>query len=150
MLSLIPHVPAFLEFIILLAAAVGGFIALKKSVYNPIKKFSNRVNSGMDTLLGYPAVHDPGSGKELKPPTPPLALRVDTLEEAMNRLLALQEKQVGFNERLLNLEQWRKEHQEFSEAKWQSVHDENVTWQKEHEAVHLLSHETAQQIKRTD
>lgn len=150
MLSLIPYVPALLEFIILLAAAVAGFITLKKTVYNPLREFSNKVNSGMDTLLGYPAVLDPGSGKELKAPTPPLALRVDSLEEAMNRLLDLQEKQIGFSERLLDLENWRKEHMQWSEATIKQVQENTISWQKEHEVVHLLSHETAQEIKRTN
>lgn len=87
MLNVIGSVPGILEFIVLLAAAVGGFFALKKYVYAPIKKHFKTVDAGMTTLLGYPEVKDPGSGRTIQPATPPLSARVYDLE-ATNKKMA--------------------------------------------------------------
>ena len=141
LLDLVLALPTLGKFLVAFAAALAAFLLIRKVVIKPVMAFVNRIYSGMDTLLGYPAVMDPGSGKELKPPTPALALRVDTLEEAMNKLIDQQEKMLGINERLLNLEAWRKEHAEWSEQWVREIQDTNTTWQKEHEALHLLSHE---------
>lgn len=149
MWSWISGLPGALEYLVLIASAVVAVITIYKFAVKPVLAWGKKVNSGMDTLLGYPAVTDPGSGKELKPPTPALALRVDSLEDAMHRLLDLQEGQVGFNARLLELELWRKEHAEWSEQWVKEIQDSNTTWQKEHETLHLMAHETAQELKKT-
>lgn len=80
-------VPATLEFIALLAGAVTAFFVLKKAVYEPIKRHFDRVNAGMETLLGYDEVKDPGSGRVIQAATPPLALRVYDLEQT-NKAIA--------------------------------------------------------------
>lgn len=148
MLDLITQVPGWMELVILLAAFIGAVIAIKKTVYNPIKQFNAKVNAGMDTLLGYPAVHDPGSGRQLKAATPALALRVETLEDAMHKLIDNQERLLSVTERLQSLEEWRINHIQWSEEMVKEVHEASQQWQKEHEAMHLLSHETAKEINK--
>lgn len=86
MLNFIPSVPVFIEWVILLAAFVAALYALKKTVYDPVKKFNTKVNRGMDTLLGYGAVLDPASGREIQAATPPLANRVYQLEQANSQI----------------------------------------------------------------
>jgi hypothetical protein len=68
---------------ITLAALAGALAALHKLVWKPIKGVFTKWNSAMDTLVGYPAVTDPGSGTILKPATPPLAKRVESVEQAV-------------------------------------------------------------------
>lgn len=149
MFDWISHVPPVLEFIILVAAAVAALFALHKTVLKPLKKVYNKWDKAMDLLVGYPAIHD-RNGKELKPPTPPLAHRVDALEEAMHRLIDINESMLSINERVLALEEWQKVHAEWSEQWVNSIQEENRTWQKEHEAMHLLAHETAIEVKKSD
>lgn len=148
MFDWITNVPPFFEFVILLAGFIAAVLAIYKTVVKPARKFLKRWDSAMDTLVGYPAVLDPGTGKELQPPTPPMAQRVATLEDAMTKLLDLQERQMGFNERLLELELWRKEHMQWSEGTVREIQEANIAWQKEHETMHLLAHETAVQTAR--
>lgn len=79
-------IPPVLEIIILIAAAVGAVYTLHKTVWKPLKHVYQRWNSGMDTLLGYDAVKDPGTGKEIQPRTLPLAHRVWELEQTNKKV----------------------------------------------------------------
>lgn len=148
----VPHVPAGLELLVLLAAAVAALFAINKAVIKPLRTAWKKWNAAVDSLVGgHDAVLDPDNPDNvLKPATKPLTQRVAGLEDAMNKLLDMQEKQLGINERLLSLEEWRKNHETWSEEIVQNLQTEMLTWQKEHEAMHLLSHETAQQIAKND
>lgn len=146
MRELLNHLPLWGNALVGTAAALAAFMLIRKVIIKPVMAFVNRINSGMDTLLGYGAVLDPGSGKQLKPPTPALALRVDTLEEAMNRLIDQQEKMLDINGRLLELEQWRKDHEVWSEEQMRQLHEADIAWKKEHEAMHVLAHDIGQQV----
>lgn len=130
------------------AAFVTAIGVIWKMVCKPILVWGKRVNNGMDSLLGYGPVTDPGTGKQLQAPTPPMAQRVADLEDAVTRMIDLQEKQQGFNERLLELELWRKEHMQFSEDKWKEMQQDQIEWRKEHEAMHLLAHETGVEVAK--
>ena len=130
MLQWIPQVPAFFELVILVAGFVAAVYALKKGVYNPIRDAVGKLNRGMDTLLGYGAVLDPASGKEIQPPTPPLAERVNTLEDAVHKLVDFQALQIAHTERI-----------EAFDQRLNRLESNSTQWQKEHEALHLLSHE---------
>lgn len=110
---------AIIGVVVLLGSGVTALGVLWKFVIKPVARFTKRINSGMDTLLGYPEVTDPGSGTVLKAPTPPLAHRVEKVEQAV---LLLTET----NERILKLEQLHKEHVAWSEG-WKSGIDSRVT-----------------------
>lgn len=71
-----------LEVVALAGAAVGASLTVYRFVIRPVLAWGHKVNSGMDTLLGYPPVLDPGSGRVLKAATPALAQRVEAVEEA--------------------------------------------------------------------
>ncbi|WP_156718158.1 hypothetical protein [Nocardioides sp. Leaf307] len=148
MLNFLSGVPVIGEIIVAIAAAVAAFLLIRKVVILPAITFLKRVNGGMDTLLGYEAVLDPGSGKQLKEATPPLALRVDTLEEALTVLVENQSKMITVHERITALEEWRMKHVTWSEDVLKDVQQTNIDWQKEHEALHLLSHEVATGINK--
>ena len=101
---LFDELPKWLNLIIMLGGAAAVIFGLWKSVIKPAKGLYNKVNSGMDTLLGYPPVLDPGSGKELKPATPALALRVDNLEEAQTSIAQAVASMAHTNELVMELQ----------------------------------------------
>lgn len=128
MTAFISGIPEALTFVVLLAAAVGAVYTLWRQVIKPTLQFAAKVNSGMDALLGYPEVLDPGSGDQLKAATPPMAQRVAALEDAFNRILDLQESQLGLVERLTSLEQWKSAHTA-----------ESIQWRQEHNLLHNIT-----------
>ena len=104
MIDKLDGVPAVLEVLLLLlttaAAAWGAWLA----IYRPMRRHFERVNAGMDTLLGYPAVKDPGSGREIQPATPPLAARVYDLEETNKKMADALEVLAANQHQLLHLQ----------------------------------------------
>lgn len=109
-------VPWALELLVLLSAAVGALFALHRTVYLPTKRHFARVNAGMDTLLGYPAVKDPGSGREIQPATPPLAARVYDLEQANMKMADAMTLLADNQQRILALENAWQERQRVGQA----------------------------------
>lgn len=97
-------VPAALEIFLLVVTAAGAAWALWLGVYKPVRRHMTRVNAGMDTLLGYPAVQDPGSGREIQPATPPLAARVYDLEETNKKMADALEVLAANQHQLLHLQ----------------------------------------------
>jgi hypothetical protein len=97
--------PAWLELIVLLGAALGALVTIKKYVWKPIKEFNTKVNRGMDTLLGYAPVLDPATGREIQAQTPPLANRVYGLEVAHAKIADALETFAKTHETVVDLQQ---------------------------------------------
>ena len=104
MINHLDDVPPMLELFLLAVTAGGTAWALWLGVYKPIRGHMTRVNAGMDTLLGYPAVKDPGSGREIQPATPPLAARVYDLEETNKKMADALEVLAANQHQLLHLQ----------------------------------------------
>lgn len=81
-----PAVPGVLGFIVLIGAAIAAGVTIKKYVVDPVRQFNVKVNKGMDSLLGYAAVTDPATGREIQPATPPIADRVYDLEQTFKKV----------------------------------------------------------------
>lgn len=124
-------VPPVLELAVLVASAVAALFALYKTVYTPIRHHFNRVNAGMDTLLGYPAVKDPGSGREIQAATPPLAARVYDLEETNKQMASALGVLADNQQRILDLEA------EWAERKrtGQRIVDDFTAWREQVDAA---------------
>lgn len=90
----------YLGIVVALGGAAGVLGALWRYVLKPARERGRRLDQGLDTLLGYPPVVDPGSGRELQPATPPLATRVYDLEET-NRKMADALETIAANQRTL-------------------------------------------------
>jgi hypothetical protein len=104
-MDIIEGLPIYLDLIILLGGAGTVVATFYRFVLLPSRRHFNRVNAGMDTLLGYPAVKDPGSGREIQPATPPLAARVYDLE-ATNAKMADALEVIAHNQKtILAMEQ---------------------------------------------
>lgn len=106
MLSLIAGLPPYLELLVLIGAAVGAFLVLRKTIYNPIKGFLDEVSAGMRSLNGYDEVTDPGTGTVLKEATPALAKRVEAVENAVLLLTDIQAKHMELEQKFLDHISW--------------------------------------------
>lgn len=80
------------------------------------KRFGSKVESGMDSLLGYGAILDPATGAVLKEATPSMAIRVDKIESAILSLAETQRQIVEINVRLTSMEEWRETHTAWSDS----------------------------------
>lgn len=141
-------IPGALEFLVLLAAGISALLIVKKYVYHPIKYHMDRVNRGMDTLLGYPAVVDPGTGLEIQPETPALAMRVwnlelnnakvadalQTIAENQKELVELQaimdERKSQGEQIIQEWTQWRMQHENEAKAREERI-GEWEAWRQE-------------------
>lgn len=117
-------------------------------VYRPLRKHFERVNRGMDTLLGYPPVLDPGSDREIQPATPPLASRVWDLEQTHVQMVEALKTLADNQQRLLDLreelDERRKTGDLFLEdfAKWRAnVESRFKKWATEQDAMGALIRE---------
>lgn len=90
----------YLGLIVALGGACGVAAGAWRWGVKPARAHFRRVDEGMSTLLGYPEVKDPGSGRVIQPPTPPLAARVYDLE-ATNRKMADALETIADNQRTL-------------------------------------------------
>jgi|SRR6478735_6061948 len=134
MMGLIASLPMLAQIIIVTAAVVTAIGVIYKFVWKPIKSVFEKWNSAMDSLVGYPAIHD-RSGTQLKAATPALANRVESLEEAFtimantqSKLLDLERDLASISDQLKQREQvgmeiiqewtdWRKTHEEEAKAR---------------------------------
>jgi hypothetical protein len=124
------HVPAGLEFLILLAGAVGALYSLHKYVWKPIRAFSQKLNRGMDTLLGYAPVLDPATGRVIQPETPALANRVYELEMSNGKIADALTTLVKVQADVVELEKkWQKR-----ESDGMKIICEWTDWRQQHEA----------------
>jgi hypothetical protein len=128
-LLLIGNLPAGLEFIVLLAAAVTGVYTLHKYVWKPIRAFNTKINRGMDTLLGYSPVLDPATGREIQAATPPLANRVYELEKANSQIAEALQTLAKTQKAVVRLEEaWNKR-----ETAGMQIIQEWTDWREHHE-----------------
>jgi hypothetical protein len=128
-INLFKHVPAGIEFLILLAAGVTALYTLHKYVWKPLRSFHVKVNRGMDTLLGYAAVEDPATGRQIQPATPPLANRVYELEQANGKIADALTTLTTIQKDVVKLEKaWQKR-----ESDGMQIIQEWTDWRKHHE-----------------
>jgi hypothetical protein len=121
--------PAWLELIVLLGAALGAVITIKKYVWTPIKAFNTKINRGMDTLLGYSPVLDPATGREIQAATPPLANRVYELEKANSQIAEALQVLAKTQKAVVRLEEaWNQR-----EATGMKIIQEWTDWREHHE-----------------
>lgn len=85
-------------------------------LFKRAKRFGSKVESGMDSLLGYGPVLDPATGRVLQEATPSMAIRVDKIETAILSLAETQRQIVDINNRLTTMEEWREQHQAWSDS----------------------------------
>jgi hypothetical protein len=104
-LAFLSGLPAWLELIVLLGAALGAVVTIKKYVWKPIRRFNTKINRGMDTLLGYSPVLDPATGREIQAATPPLANRVYELEKANSKIAEALETLANTQKAVVRLEE---------------------------------------------
>lgn len=104
MIDRLDGVPPLLEVFLLVVTAAGAAWGAWLAIYKPLSRHFDRVNAGMDTLLGYPAVKDPGSGREIQPATPPLAARVYDLEETNKKMADALEVLAANQHQLLHIQ----------------------------------------------
>lgn len=132
MLDWFDGIPPALEGVCLVAAAVAAVIALYRTVYCPIRRHFRRVNAGMDTLLGYPEVTDPGSGRVIQDATPPLALRVYDLEQTNSKMADALATLALNQQRLTKLEAAWEERERLGRQiveewmEWRTAHEEEA------------------------
>lgn len=92
------------------------------------KARERKLDAGMDSLLGYGAIHDPATGAVLKEATPSMAVRVDTIEQAILSLAETHRQLTDLNVRLNTMEEWREHHMAWSESQHptivQNIHTE--------------------------
>ena len=141
----LPHLPGVLDFVI----AVGGFLValglIGKFVVRPMFAQGRKFNQAADTMLGYPEVKDPGTGRVIQVATPPLAHRVYELEsaaikmaDAMMSIAETQREILELTTRIGDLQVAFEEHEQTAHA-WVQQHDEQFqTWIREHEALHTI------------
>lgn len=122
-------IPAVIELFLLLAAGGSAAWGIWMGVYKPLRRHFNRVNAGMDTLLGYPAVKDPGSGREIQPATPPLAARVYDLEETNKKMAEALEVLASNQRQILQLQ----EEMDARKAVGEQIVSEWMKWREAHE-----------------
>jgi hypothetical protein len=91
-------------------------IGLSIPLIRGLRRFKKKVEAGMDSLLGYGPITDPATGAVLKEATPSLAIRVDKIETAILSLAETQRQIVEINSRLTNMEEWREQHQAWSDS----------------------------------
>lgn len=95
---------------------IGLLIVPVRKLYRCIRRLSNKLESGMDSLNGYGAIVDPTTGKVLKEATPSMAIRVDMIEQAILTLAETQRQITELNLRLTHMEEWREVHQTWSDS----------------------------------
>jgi hypothetical protein len=91
-------------------------IGLSIPVVRGVRRFKRKLEAGMDSLLGYPAITDPSTGTILKEATPSLAIRVDKIETAILSLAETNAQIVQLNVRMTDIEHWRETHQAWSDS----------------------------------
>src|SRR5689334_18830515 len=103
--------------------------AVFKYVWRPVRAFNEKINRGMDTLLGYQAVTDPATGRVIQPDTPPLANRVYDLEEAITKIGVAMETFAKTHDLVIELEKRWDERERAGLAivnewtKWREAHE---------------------------
>lgn len=135
------HLPDVLQFVVLLAAAITAVTIFHKYVGSPLLKWFRKLDAGVDSILGYGPVLDPGTGAVIQEETEPLAVRVRRLEdahvtaaEALRQIAQNQGMLLNFDERLLSLNErveqadsefraWVREHEAFS-RQWVMAHED--------------------------
>jgi hypothetical protein len=107
---------SFLAVIISVFTIIGVAVPLLRRWHRNSSAFKKKVEAGMDSLLGYGPITDPATGAILKEATPSLAIRVDKIETAILSLAETQRQIVEINSRLTNMEEWREQHQAWSDS----------------------------------
>ena len=121
------------EWVITVAAVLTGLGVIAgvvyKYVWKPVRSFNEKINRGMDTLLGYDAVKDPATGREIQKRTPPLANRVFDLEEAIVKIGAAMETFAKTHNLVVELERRWDEREKIGQA----IVTEWTAWREAHE-----------------
>lgn len=151
------NLPDIAQAVIVISAFIGAALGIYKKVYLPVSRQLLRFNSGLDTLLGYPAVHDPGTGRELQAATPPLANRVFTLEET-NRDISQALTKLADNQEVLahiqeEMEARKKVEDQFRQdfQVWQARVDSKLaTWVSEQDALAAAIHDSLEETEGED
>lgn len=145
----VPHVPAAMDLVI----AVGGVIVaiglVYKFVFCPLRSQYLKFNRAADTMLGYPEVRDPGTGRVIQKATPALGTRVYELEsaairmaDAMESIAETQRETLALTQRMGELQVKFETHEQESHARWLEHEQWSQTWISEHEALHTIVAET--------
>ena len=129
------------DWIISIAAVLSALALIYKFVLIPTRRWFHKLDSGVNSILGYPAVTDPGTGLVIQPTTEPMAVRVKRLEdaalqtaEALTKIAdnhgSLIRLETGLSELTARFEtheretyQWMQRHTEFSEQ-WTTQHEQ--------------------------
>lgn len=137
----LPRVPAALDLLI----AVGGSLAALGIIYRfawkPIRAGLAKANQAADSMLGYPEVVDPGTGRVIQQATPPMAHRVYALEEANTKTAHALEAVAEALTLVTDLQRRFEDHERQSHLWWREHEEWAQNWIKDHEALHLLSAE---------
>lgn len=141
LLALIPGIGAALNWVVLIAAAVAAMFAIYKTVIQPVRRWYNKWDNGMDTLVGYPAITDK-TGTQLKAPTPPLANRVEALEQTILIVANTQNKLSDLERDLASISVQLQQNAEQGTA----IIDEWTEWRRHHEAEASKRNDEIQQI----
>lgn len=145
----LPHVPAVMDLIV----AVGGVLlaigVIYKLVYLPLASQFTKFNRAADSMLGYPEVKDPGTGRVIQKATPPIGHRVFELEsaairmaDAMESIAETQRETLALAQHMRELQERFEEHEQESHARWLEHEQWSQTWIGEHEALHMIVAET--------
>lgn len=102
-----------------LIGAVSPFIrkAIKRT-----RELNAKLEAGMDSLLGYGPVLDPATGTVLKQATPSMAVRVDTIEDAIKTMAETQLVMAELTVRMNHMEEWRGQHETWSQHQLDELH----------------------------
>jgi len=141
----LPHVPAVLDIIVLVGAAVLAWVTIKKYIVKPIGSKFKKVDRAIDSVLGYPAIVDKGTGREIQPATPSMAERVKDLEDAHIRIANAMESMAKTQQEMLVVSQKvvdlsiRFDAHEQESHKWQQDHEAwTRNWIDEHNGLHSI------------
>ena len=116
---------------VLTALGIIGGVAYRY-VWRPLRAFNEKINRGMDTLLGYSAVTDPATGRVIQDKTPPLANRVWHLEETMRKIGDAMETFARTHDLVVELEKRWDEREKTGAAivlewtRWREAHEQEA------------------------
>lgn len=102
-----------------IATVAGAFEILRRYLKKPLARIGTWLDEqsrAAKTLNGYGPIIDPTTGEVLQDAVPGIAKRVSTLEDLATQLAQSHITLVGMQERILSLEEWRVQHEEWSDA----------------------------------
>lgn len=110
------------ELLLLVCGGIATIAAAVEIIRRYLRKPVHRIKNWLDeqsraakTLNGYGPIKDPTTGEILQDEVPGIAKRVTTLENLATQLAESHITLVRMQDRILSLEEWRAEHEEWSE-----------------------------------